>query len=299
MSIEKINPQSDKLTIEKRILHSLLTPGFGEKLIPGIRKNMRAIGYSDSTSCKISTELIAELKNARPGNLDQIAYQVLQNNSRELNLNVALENGLDDRQEIIFNQLAPWVTGNKLADWGSGDGGLAAKFAERDYDVTCFDIANYLRKDLEGKLNFSITDGETVPEIENETIDTAYLTNVLHHSPKNLRKIICEINRILKVGGRLLLIETVPSKDTIEQLTKEFPEIHFQDWIYNAVYNFKSGVPVPGNYKPQSIWRRIFNSLGFTPVYGGQIFLGQDIDIISDNHALEVFEKKSNSLILQ
>ena len=56
MSFEKFNPQNDPIITQARIYKSLQSQELRDKLIPDIVKNMRAIGYCDSTSQKIGRD---------------------------------------------------------------------------------------------------------------------------------------------------------------------------------------------------------------------------------------------------
>ena len=100
-----------------------------------------------------------------------------------------------------------------IADLGAGEGTLSQLLAQRAQKVIAVDIspkmvefgqALALSHSL-GNLEFRLGEIEDVP-IETKTVDLAILSQALHHA-ENPSRALSEAYRILKPGGRLLILD--------------------------------------------------------------------------------------------
>ncbi|MCX6920239.1 MAG: metalloregulator ArsR/SmtB family transcription factor [Verrucomicrobia bacterium] len=106
--------------------------------------------------------------------------------------------------------LAPRV---KIADLGAGDGTLSRLLARRAESVHCIDNSPRMvqlgralaKKEHLNNLTYILGDIEKVP-LANRSVDLALLSQALHHAD-NPRKALSEAYRILKPGGRLLVLD--------------------------------------------------------------------------------------------
>jgi len=194
-------------------------------------------------------------------------------------LAIALEN----RAEIIFNQVKDDMAtgGGKMLDFGAGDGQVTQKLREVGNDIEGFDVVLY--EGLEPGLVHQF-DGITVPR-EDHTYDTLLATNVFHHEFNNH---ICleECWRLLKPGGKMVVIETIPVPGDSKE---SWDQTYFNDWFYNRPFHPNDNIPVPGTYKTHFGWADRFRSMGFEVV--GQTYYGIDIDVIQDHHYKFVLQK--------
>jgi ubiquinone/menaquinone biosynthesis C-methylase UbiE len=101
--------------------------------------------------------------------------------------------------------------GKKVLDVGCGNGYVLNKYALEGAEVFGIDITQIAvdickkRFDIYGlKGNFQIGSAEDLP-FEDETFDCVCSMGVLHHTP-NTEKAVKEIYRVLKKGGRLILM---------------------------------------------------------------------------------------------
>ena len=123
------------------------------------------------------------------------------------------------------------------------------------------------------------------------------MTNVAHHEPEN-QLVLAELARIIRPGGRLIVIETVP-----EDKTEEALEITFlNDYFYNRILHC-ADIAVPGTYETLEGWIGRFDDVGFEldlledvddPLLreSNPFPLGYDQPTIRDLHALYVFRRK-------
>jgi ubiquinone/menaquinone biosynthesis C-methylase UbiE len=102
-------------------------------------------------------------------------------------------------------------TGKKVLDVGSGNGYVLAKYAAEGAEVFGIDITeagiDLCRKRFENlglQGNFQVADAQDIPFPDN-TFDCVCSMGVLHHVP-NTQKALDEIYRVLKPGGRLIVM---------------------------------------------------------------------------------------------
>ncbi len=130
-------------------------------------------------------------------------------------------------------------------DIGTGLGHIAEQIVEQK-DVKLFATEptwkplRKLKKRLKQKnknVYFMKNGGERVP-INSNSIDGVFLYYVLHHIPYDVqKKIINEINRILKMGGMLFLIEDIPSNsEEYERIVRWDSRLNYENANENHYY---------------------------------------------------------------
>jgi len=108
---------------------------------------------------------------------------------------------------------------NDILDLGCGKGRHSLLFAENDFRVTGFDLAdnglNVLSKEAKKKnLDIDVVKGNAVDlPFEDESFDGIIAYHSIYHvTSEGMRNVIKEINRVLKKGGEIYL--TMISKNT-------------------------------------------------------------------------------------
>ncbi|OIO45366.1 hypothetical protein COX24_03740 [bacterium (Candidatus Gribaldobacteria) CG23_combo_of_CG06-09_8_20_14_all_37_87_8] len=127
-------------------------------------------------------------------------------------------------------------------DFGSGSGGWALPLAKmlQEGKVIAIDVQAEPLSSLQGKAKIAnlkniesiLADVEdSVPLIENNSIDLVLMTNLLFQV-ENKEAVFKEAKRVLKAGGKVLVVDwkpgalmgpktSVPSEEEIKQLAKE------------------------------------------------------------------------------
>ncbi|MFA4990103.1 MAG: methyltransferase domain-containing protein [Candidatus Omnitrophota bacterium] len=143
-----------------------------------------------------------------------------------------------DRFYSTLDQLR--LTGReKILEIGASFSYASFKFAQKGCSVVATDISNYLKVSglFVGKAYYDrmFSDMHNIPFIDN-TFDMVFAAAVLHHS-KNLKKVFSEIYRVLKPGGRLVLINET-SRGVLERIHpvyKEMEEKGYGDTAYTLI----------------------------------------------------------------
>jgi len=121
------------------------------------------------------------------------------------------EAGYGEHHAIIERELQPFRDQQRrFLDFGCGTGQFAADFPAQRYvgmDLTRPYIA-YAAQHRSG--SFSVMNGAQLG-LEDAGFDAALVLGVFHHLPAEIvRSAVGELHRVLKPGGRLLVIEDVP-----------------------------------------------------------------------------------------
>lgn len=121
------------------------------------------------------------------------------------------EAGYGEHHSIIARELQPQQgEQRRFLDFGCGTGQFAADFPARRYvgmDLTRPYIA-FAGRNRPG--SFSVMDGARLG-LEDASFDATLVLGVFHHLPDDIvRGAVRELHRVLKPGGRLLVIEDVP-----------------------------------------------------------------------------------------
>jgi SAM-dependent methyltransferase len=204
----------------------------------------------------------------------------------------AIEPGLAGRAELIFTQLQPFLYGlhgKRILDFGAGDGGVTQLLHDKLSPHTVgIDVCAY------GKSRVPIMqyDGRVAP-FPDESFDAIVSTNVLHHVSDN-QQCLSEFQRLLKRGGRAIVIETVPLGATEQEAVANLPLTFLNDYLYNRILHH-ADIPVPGTFETMKGWRRRFEGMGF--MVKDIVGLGIDQPLIRDPHCiLDVAKPAGNPL---
>lgn len=198
---------------------------------------------------------------------------------------------MSGRAKIIFDQIQKHLTPvgdpseTELVDFGCGDAQVTALIHSLGINVSACDIDDYRVPETKD-IPFCRLNSDSRSTFLNNQFGYAVATNVFHHAVNN-DGVITEIRRIMKPGGKLVVIETVPRHNTSE----DWDVTLFFDYLYNRVFHDPSmtNVPVPGTYELAENWPRRLESHGFKLDQGGYEVLGFDQELIPDWHVLYVF----------
>lgn len=167
-------------------------------------------------------------------------------------------NGLFNRfiWPVFSNQIGD-VKDQNVLDIGCGPGVVADKLAVKGAHVVGIDIsAPMLRTAYENygeHAHFMEANVEHLP-FADETVDKVISSYVLNHlGPTQLKRAFLEVHRVLKEGGRFILLEPHPDRNQMyyENSGKMGP---FPEGWYGEVYPETNGVPVPCYYRKIETW---------------------------------------------
>ncbi len=199
-----------------------------------------------------------------------------------------IKKAMANRAQIIYDQVGHFFKPEQLIiDWGCGDGQVTDLLHQHG----CRNIIGYdIRRFPAPGIQVSIRqfDGQNIP-IENGAFDAGLMTNVAHHEANNGR-ILHELARVIKTGGRLVVIETVPINKDPDQFERTF----VGDYVWNRIFH-TADIPVPGTYETEEGWVRRFKEVGFELEELDEVNplpLGYDQPTIRDWHTRLVFRRK-------
>lgn len=96
---------------------------------------------------------------------------------------------------------------DRVIDFGGGTGHYATVLAPLCRLVTVLDLSEQMLRRVPHRANIKTIKADMLDSgIDNESYDAALITDVLHHTTKQQR-LIGEAHRILKAGGKLLILD--------------------------------------------------------------------------------------------
>jgi SAM-dependent methyltransferase len=173
------------------------------------------------------------------------------------------------RAKRNFEKVKDYILGEKILDFGAGDGLLALEIKENlDKEVVLVDIVDYNYTDL--PLILYNPEGK-VPLADDE-VDTTILYTVLHHA-SDPEHILEEVKRVTK--RRLVIKEGYIEEDDIRMTNSFF------DWFYNRVIGDED-INVPLNFLKLEGWEKILKSYGFDVTETK--YVGIDEPLVPEHH---------------
>lgn len=292
---EIVPEKVEELEVMKdRLKEALNDAEIKEKIENDFTYTFKQLGLDDVAAQELCDEVIAELSGE--SRLDSIEAKILDrfNNiyiedreSNKKNIVDILHEKLKDRAELIVSQVRPYFMGvkGKVFDYGTGDGQVAQRLhddPELHLNIEGGDVRNYKASNV--TIPVKVFNGKRVdgPDRQYEVV---LMTNVAHHE-KNNELIIEELTRI--ADKKLIVIETVPTGKSEEELKKDAERTFANDYLYNRLFH-NADVPVPGTYETPNGWENRFRAHGWKVAKSED--LGYDQPTIRDIHHLFVFEK--------
>lgn len=184
------------------------------------------------------------------------------------------------RVKTIYDQIGAYIFDKgKAVDFGAGLGDFLRLVREMKPNLQ---IEGWDIHDDDKNEDVKVYDGKHIPRT-NGYYDQAWETTVLHHFD-DPTKGVKEMSRISK--KRIIILETLPLSLTKDK--KKNLDITFvADYYYRLL--LKSSEPVPGSYKSEEEWIKLFENYGWNKI-DSKIF-NKDVDFAEFNHIRIVFEK--------
>jgi ubiquinone/menaquinone biosynthesis C-methylase UbiE len=219
---------------------------------------------------------------------------------------------LEGRAALIRSQILGHLKRGEVLDLGCGDGRVGAIVSKRkEFHVSLADVyTNPAVFDTATDYNLSFSrfiQGEAVP-FTDARFDTTLALTIFHHSDDPV-KLIREVARVTKKGGRVVVIESVYGVDGRElgeadrarigpYLTLDWEEQRrvniFFDHFYNRIVHYSADpqkqVNVPFNFNTPQGWENLFRDEGKL-TQERLIHLGIDQPAVPEYHTLHVLKK--------
>ncbi|MBP6866140.1 MAG: class I SAM-dependent methyltransferase [Candidatus Pacebacteria bacterium] len=269
-----------------RLQNSLSKNSTFVKVKKDFEKTFERLGIDPTETTPFATGILQFIRTA--GTIEEAETNIKQlfttRHFNGKNVFELIQAGLQERFEIIFNQLRPHLkdVGNAI-DYGCGSGTLTQMLYDRcGISIEGVDVRDFRAKTV--SIPVRLFDGYSVP-VSDKHYECAVLTNVIHHEADN-EKILLELNRI--VSRKLVIIETVPEADDEKTAAEDWGRMLLNDTLWNRFFNY-ANIPVPGTYEIPSNWIKRFEKYGWKCIHSED--LGFDQPTIQDRHHLLVFER--------
>lgn len=224
----------------------------------------------------VATEILKlARKHIRSEAYEDEAYKLLQSTGAFKNI----PHRLSARAAKIASELSEHISaGESVLDLGCGEGVVGKALAARGAKVTLCDVYENAKIASLGMPFVLHRQGQKLP-FDDESFDTALLLTVLHHSDDPV-SLINEATRVIKRGGRLLVIESVygvskSDAPSTNEETERFLSLDFEtqrlrtvffDHLSNRIVRFNPDparkVNVPFNFNTPENWTALFRKAG-------------------------------------
>lgn len=143
--------------------------------------------------------------------------------------------------------------GSQVLDVGCGNGFIAHHLsAILGKDVVGIDVTQA----TEARIDYRSYDGANFPIADN-SIDAVLLCYVLHHA-QDVRAVLSEVRRVLRVGGMVLVYEDIPQTFWDQAVC----------WIHNRQWQSRTG---PCTFRDPNEWRELFDAEEFEILFERQL----------------------------
>lgn len=254
-----------------------------------LRVASRAWSHALQLTEPVRNQLVESLRALRAGPsqlLEKAARAVL---PADLS---GMEYQLQRRADTVAAQIAPWITGTSLLDYGCGDGRIVSRCTAGMQRLALYDLDDVGPR--------SSPFGELLDAPVNQVAslsqcwDTVLVLTVLHHSESPLQTLAdaaaCATQRLIVIESCVwddsgLLVQHSPVTELKGESARHYAVL--TDWFYNRVVY--SGICVPFNFAGPKYWMEQIERNGFQVVHAKD--LGVDIPIVPEHHFLIVADK--------
>ncbi len=292
-----MNPQDpDMSAMKSRLFEALSQEDIFRLVFDDLRVTFGFLGCSRVKADALVTDILISLRDSFRLSVTEMGLRNLLGRTmvgQHQPILEVLREKMADRASLIFLQTSRFFKLNeKIVDWGCGDGQVTNLIHRHiSTAVEGYDVRDYKAPGVEARIE--TFNGRFVP-VRNEFFDAGLMTNVAHHEANNIL-ILKELARIIKPGGRLVVIETVPIEDDPIQFERTF----VLDYVYNRIFqSAEANVPVPGTYETEAGWVKRFDEVGFdlmpttADLQQNPLPLGYDQELIRDWHTLLVLVRR-------
>lgn len=283
---------AEHAAMQDRIRASLDDRHTFDNYVPALNRMLGYIGLDEQRAPSMCSCILTKLVDDLPlalieKSLHKTLQQTIVDPATNCSFIDAIGPKLAGRGQIIFSQIEPYLRdmrGKDILDFGAGSGVVTAQVRRRISQRTVgIDVRPY----GDGIIQY---DGSRAPFVD-RSFDCIIVTNVFHHE-KNNQQCLDEVQRLLRPGGKLIVIETVPVGGTEAEAQQDMGRTFLIDFTYNRLFN-NADIPVPGTFETAEGWTRRLKASGFDAPDVIE-HLGFDQEIVPDWHVLYVARRSED-----
>lgn len=221
-----------------------------------------------------------------------------------------LEEFRETKVKNLARRLSPHIVGEDMADVGGRADDLVSEILKLKPTIKkayVTDIGSFSQRSQNEKITFLVQPSLARTPFPLNSMDCIILSMVLHHIEiAEQVLIISHLNRVLRKGGRIILIEdTYPNKllqknlfdeDIIEYLNftreEKMSILSFYDWFGNRLMRKRDNIALTYNYRSMEEWKTLFEKEGFKEIYSEFIKANKFKPDLFPPKGLMVYEKK-------
>lgn len=279
-------------------------PNVGPVIQDALTSALSHLGVNESKQHVVSRILEAARWSDRDPSYERVIHTLLV----ETGIVDQVPRALSGRAELIAKQIGPYVKPGEVVDVGCGDGKVGHFFNRSGTNVTLCDVYEHPNIAHTGLRFHELKQIGSLPFLA-DSFDCALVLTVFHHCDEPL-SLLRDVARVLKPGGRLIVIESVfgvngdqagieatPENHAFLQLSGEQQRLSniFFDHFYNRIVHYSDDpakkVNIPFNFNTPAEWDRAFTSFGLHPV--ALRHLGIDQPVVPEYHTLHVHDKRA------
>ena len=166
-------------------------------------------------------------------------------------------------KEVLKNELSKMNSNDRVLDLGCGTGELSIFF--NNYNYTGIDIEpkyiNFAKNKYKG--TFKLEDAKNT-SFQDQSFDLIVILGVLHHMNDDLcLSVFDEIRRILKISGKILIMEDVNTESKLDIIGNILRKLDKGNWIrtkagYSDLINSKFNIKKTYQIKSGLISYQVF-----------------------------------------
>ena len=267
--------------IHRRLKTALADRGIKKAATADLSWVLRSVGIDVTWAESSAGLMIGQLESAISL---QLAENCIKQRLQDLQVLGAIKEKFARVADAFYSEVTPYVNEAEVIDYGCGDGRLGLFLLQRGMvkKFIGYDVFEYSHR-VTG-VPFRTFDERQVPEKE-ATFDVGLAVNVLRSSEESDR-ILADLRRVVKPGGKILVVEVAPQDETY--YSREL--LFIKDYIAGRLL-YGEDMPVSGRSHTADEWSDSFMESNLSVQTVTSIHFSNE-PLMAQDHKLFVLERE-------